>query len=254
MSSRFDLPSYPSHFIDTARHAPYDPRGAPPPFTTVAVRTAPVDRTQPRPTPWPPLTIGKTPIYSPLVSLAEARDHLRLLAAFRRQRLAVSRAHALGGPTDNLSPAERCKVFLHHATWRFQCWIQYFARVGVKDDDALDELPLDCVQAWHTLALSPRWYREDCKRLHPGLTWKADDDEFVPKSFPLRDIVSRSPRSQPRSSSDPLCTGGATGLGWEPPRGTTGNLDESDGYTFRSDPGPISPQGPGDCLPALLQV
>lgn len=55
------------------------------------------------------------------------------------------------------------------------------------------KLPLDVALAWHTLILNSRWYREDCKRSHPGLTWKADDDSFVPKSFPLRAIVRLAP-------------------------------------------------------------
>ncbi|KAL8277756.1 hypothetical protein RQP46_009878 [Phenoliferia psychrophenolica] len=157
-----ELPSYPSHFNDSRTHEAYEPRGQPPPFTTVAVRgprrAPPSDG--PRPTPWPPLTIGKTPIYAPLVTLAEVKDHLRLLAAFRQQRIAVSQAHNLDGPTDNLSPSERYKAFLHHATWRFECWIKHFTRVSVRDDDDIAAMPLDVALAWHTLILNPPYVSE----------------------------------------------------------------------------------------------
>lgn len=57
-----------------------------------------------RSTPWPVLKIGSAVIYSPLVSGQEVKDHLRLLEAFRTQRIAVEELRQ--GHTEALSPAE----------------------------------------------------------------------------------------------------------------------------------------------------
>ncbi|KAK4702383.1 hypothetical protein P7C70_g3841, partial [Phenoliferia sp. Uapishka_3] len=199
MSNFSSPPGSPSQSL-TSSHLSI-PRDPPPPFTTLAVRhpsprpsVSSLNReapSSPRPLPWPPLTIGQTPIYAPLVTLREAKNHLRLLEAFRRQRIDVEHSAQIGSSPDGLTPEQRYKVFLSHATWRYQEWVKYFARTGIKDDDAVDVMPLDVALAWHTHCMSPRWYREDCKRLHPGLTWKADDDDFVPKSYPLHAIAQR---------------------------------------------------------------
>ena len=127
-----ELPSYPSHFSESPSRVPYDPRGLPPPFTTIAARQErPADGAR-RPSPWPPLTVGNILLYEPLVKTGDVKDHLRLLGAFHRLRRAVLQAHDIAGPIGNISPSERYQVFLDHSVWRFMGWIHHFVRTGVK--------------------------------------------------------------------------------------------------------------------------
>ncbi|GAA5894018.1 hypothetical protein JCM6882_007960 [Rhodosporidiobolus microsporus] len=127
---------------------------APPPFSPSAPPTFPST-----------YTVGAHE--ASFVSVEQLKQHLLLLAAFKRLR---ERVEAEVDPPDapkKLRPETRWAVFVAMAVWRWELFLTKVVAQGATKHGLRP--PLDVALVWHTYQLNPVRWEEDTLRLFPRL-------------------------------------------------------------------------------------